>query len=318
MVAATPPRRLDDYLEGPMKHGFTLVELLVVVTIIVVLIALLVPALDQAVYQAELAVCGSNLHNVGVGVNTYAMDFKRRYPYRAGVNDEANSGPTRPYAYANWRDTALVIRPPLGDYDDRPVIRDYINLNGHLNCPLTRKLDIAGSTSHTESPYQLWFGFQFRATNGDTPEPGMLRLGDRLHFTSRGTTTRFNVLASDMDDILESSPSANFATHPDRDGLMTQLFQQDAVLPNSDAGQSAPSESGGSRWTISRWQMENRVARGPIDRSFVHGEGSVSRIANITLNDVKDEKRNLVKTPIFTVADSFTDGFGFYTTLPRE
>ena len=304
-----------------MKPGFTIVELLVVVTIIVVLIALLVPALDQAVYQAELAVCGSNLHDVGVGVNTYAMDFKRRYPYRAGVNDEANSGPTRPYAYANWRDTALVIRPPLGDYDDRPVIRDYINLNGHLNCALTKKLDIAGSTSHTESPYQLWFGFQFRADNGSSPEPGMLRLGDRLHFTFGGITTRFNVLASDMDDIMQNWP-ANFATHPDRDGIMTQLFQQDSVIAGTDTGQAAPSDAGGARWTISRWQKSEGVARGLIDRSFAYGDGSVSRITNISLQEAMEsalgEKRNLVKVPIFSVADSFRNGTGFYTTLPRE
>ena len=302
-----------------MRRGFTLIELLVVVTIIVVLLALLVPSLDKAIYQAELAVCGSNLRSIGVGVQTYAMDHKRWYPHRAGVNDAENSGPTRPFAYANWRDTSLAARPPLGDYDDRPAIRPYINLNGHLNCPLNKALDVDGSTSHTEAPYQLWYGFQFRSSSDAAPEPGMLRLGGRLHFTFGGATTRFNVLASDMDDVLQSS-NANFATHPDKDGIMYQLFQQDASLPNSDNSTNAP--DGGARWTISRWQKDGGVGRGAIDRNFAQGDGSVSRITDITLAEAMDpalgEKRDLFKAPIFSVADSFAGGTGLYTTLPRE
>jgi prepilin-type N-terminal cleavage/methylation domain-containing protein len=52
--------------------GFTIVELLVVITIIVVLLALLMPGLDRAIYQAELAVCGSRLKSLGAAVSTYA------------------------------------------------------------------------------------------------------------------------------------------------------------------------------------------------------------------------------------------------------
>ena len=68
----------------PAAHrAFTLIELLVVITIIIVLLALLAPALDQAVYQAELAVCGTHLHALGAGLQTYTVDHKRHYPSRA-------------------------------------------------------------------------------------------------------------------------------------------------------------------------------------------------------------------------------------------
>ncbi len=54
------------------RHAFTLIEVLVVVAIIGLLIAILVPALSQARSQARLAVCGSNLRQIGTGIISYA------------------------------------------------------------------------------------------------------------------------------------------------------------------------------------------------------------------------------------------------------
>src|ERR1041385_5328344 len=61
------------------RPAFTLIELLVVITIIVVLLALLTPALDRAVYQAELASCGGRLKALGAGFALYAFNNGRRY-----------------------------------------------------------------------------------------------------------------------------------------------------------------------------------------------------------------------------------------------
>jgi prepilin-type N-terminal cleavage/methylation domain-containing protein len=60
------------------QGGFTLVELLVVVTIIVILLAMLAPALDSAIEQAERAVCATNLHAFGTASSGYAMNNRRR------------------------------------------------------------------------------------------------------------------------------------------------------------------------------------------------------------------------------------------------
>jgi len=54
------------------RQSFTLIELLVVVAIIAVLVAVLLPALSAAREAGRLVTCGSNLHQIGLALNTYA------------------------------------------------------------------------------------------------------------------------------------------------------------------------------------------------------------------------------------------------------
>lgn len=56
------------------RKGFTLVELLAVISIVVILAALLMPALGAARQAAQTASCSSNLHQIGVAFELYSMD----------------------------------------------------------------------------------------------------------------------------------------------------------------------------------------------------------------------------------------------------
>ncbi|MEM6552618.1 MAG: DUF1559 domain-containing protein [Planctomycetota bacterium] len=60
--------------------GFTLIELLVVISIIALLIAILLPTLQSAREAARVAVCASNLKQIGIGLHTHAAESDGRVP----------------------------------------------------------------------------------------------------------------------------------------------------------------------------------------------------------------------------------------------
>jgi prepilin-type N-terminal cleavage/methylation domain-containing protein/prepilin-type processing-associated H-X9-DG protein len=72
-------KRQSEYLHS-LSAGFSLPELLVVITAITTLTAIFIPSLGRSRECSRRLVCASNLRQLGFGLKMYAMDNNGRYP----------------------------------------------------------------------------------------------------------------------------------------------------------------------------------------------------------------------------------------------
>lgn len=245
----------------PRAKGFTLIELLVVITIIVVLLAMLVPALDKAIYQSELTVCGVRLKGIGTAVTVYAAENKRRYPDRM----VGQKGALSPHQLFGRAGTATA---STWTADCRVPLRPLFSINKSLNDPLCQEVDLDNESEMEASiwaPTALWFGYQYTNDSSTSPK-GMYRLGDRWTWNDQS----FDVVAS---DIVSQDPGwGGHDSHPDYDGVAY-----------NDVKDSGPGElpwgSPAATDTWTRWI--GGTNRGPVDANYALQDGSVRRILAI-------------------------------------
>ncbi|OGV73938.1 MAG: hypothetical protein A3K19_23015 [Lentisphaerae bacterium RIFOXYB12_FULL_65_16] len=93
---------MKDRSRTPNGRTFTLIELLVVISIIAVLASLLLPALNKAKEKGRIAVCQSNMRQLGVAFLMYAEEYEEMVAY--GTQDCATGGTCKLWWY--WSETA--------------------------------------------------------------------------------------------------------------------------------------------------------------------------------------------------------------------
>lgn len=91
------------------RHGFTLVELLVVITIIGILIALLLPAVQAARESARRLQCSNNFKQVGLALFNYES-ARQTFPQGELTTQTGQCGWTRQYWGCGW---SVMILPYL-------------------------------------------------------------------------------------------------------------------------------------------------------------------------------------------------------------
>lgn len=139
-------------------HGFSLIELLVVISIIALLVALLLPALSAARDASRQSVCLSNVRQIGVGLAAYTEDHKSVLPWARSFNQVL--------AQTGANSLGIVNRLANDDYV-RTGLNENRSRQGVFFCPMDTTTNMQGSpNTPSYSSYKGIDGMGWSVSNG--------------------------------------------------------------------------------------------------------------------------------------------------------
>ena len=246
----------------PRSAAFTLVELRVVITIIVVLLSLLTPAMDQAIYRAELAVCSSRLKGIANGMSVYAAQYSRFLPYnKAHANNQTWHGP--------------LIQLDSISVDIRPILSPFLPIQHILFDPMVKPQDIeTDAIPQMYGSYSLWNFWKWLPAV-DATSRAQRKLGDRFTYNETRNDARFtarehrwDILAGDFMRVVNhvTDPTAHWTNHPTKD--------DSAFLHRTAPGAA-------NQFTF--WISNPK--RDLVDYNVIRQDGAVQTLGDLTWND---------------------------------
>ncbi len=252
--------------------GFTLIELLVVVAIIALLLSLLMPAMDKAIYQAELVQCGARQRGIANASIHYAFDHNRRYPDRRDPAWKLNSlilqvGGEASMAQNNW--------------DLRPAFYpNYLPSFAFFVDPVTNAIDVSYEANSPDC--QIFSDYHINTAWGPGGTNRMMKMGQGFTWTENGVTKEIHVLVSDKNEVRPGPPlEAAGSNHPDDLGLLTFSSRQNAENPTQSPDSRATDLY--PKKTIGGYAGSRE--RGGLSVNYAYDDGSVRRYDHVTLND---------------------------------
>lgn len=136
-------------LVGACRRAFTLIELLVVIAVIALLIAILLPALKGARDSAKAVICLSNMRQIGVGLVSYAGDFKGQ------IWESGNPTPALRFWYAQAENPTLPTTGVNGTNPTRigPAFQYMQNADKIFECPTNKRRTPTNIGSNGNDPF---------------------------------------------------------------------------------------------------------------------------------------------------------------------